>query len=214
MTSKLSLLAFVFLLLSGCTAPPRSVIDISLPSLTQISNANEIEVYISSSEDNRLFEPQSTDFSNPSLNPDAVQGNDINARAIARKSDSDGKGLGDILLPEGKTIEFLISSVLKQTLIANGYKIISDKDLITDNTSIVDTKIDKFWAWMNQGLLNTTITSQISTSIVFKSRNKTDKITTSVKQSDTYQSASDSNWKEIIEKALNEYAVKLSSQLK
>jgi uncharacterized lipoprotein YajG len=214
MTSNLSLLAIIILLLSGCTAPARSIIDISLPYSTQPSNPNEKEVYINSLVDDRSFEAQPTDLSTPSLNPNAEQGNNINARAIARKSGSDGKGLGDILLPEGKSVELLVTNVLKQALIANGYKIISDKELITDKTSIVDAKIDKFWAWMNQGLLASSITSQISTNVVIKNSNNTEKRTTSVKQSDTFQSTSDNNWKEIIEKVLNVYAVKLSSQLK
>ncbi|WP_157719145.1 hypothetical protein [Halopseudomonas salegens] len=67
-------------------------------------------VYIASVVDNRVFEEAPRDPPVPSLGFEGASAatDAIKARAIGRKRDSYGKALGDILLPEGQSVEQLI----------------------------------------------------------------------------------------------------------
>lgn len=201
------------LFLGGC-ATSRSIIDIKLPAPINTSSANNKEVYINSVTDNRLFELKPTEPSTPSLAPDEDGGANINHRAIGRKRNSFGKGLGDILLPEGRTVDTTIASILRQALVDNGYKIVSSREKITDDTYIIDAQIDKLWSWMNPGFWAITLSSEISTNVSIRNKSSTDNKIISVKNSDTYQAASESNWQEIIEGTLKQYSNELHTKLK
>lgn len=63
-------------------------------------------------QDNRTFtiKPPSADMA--SLDPDEDPGDASKARAIGRKRNGYGKALGDVVLPEGKTVSGLVESAL------------------------------------------------------------------------------------------------------
>ncbi len=201
------------LFLCGC-ATNRSVVDISLPVLGEISKSNGKEIFINSVIDNRKFEIKPSEPSTPSLDPGEEQGDKIKLRAIARKRNGFGMGLGDILLSEDKSVDLLINTAIRQALIENGYKVVSNKEQITNNTYIVDAKINKLWSWMNPGFFAITLSTEISTEIAVKNNNITNEKVVSVNSSDTFQTGIDSNWVEVMQSALKAYISELKLKIK
>jgi hypothetical protein len=214
MKTKLIIAATIIssLLISGC-ATSRSTLDIPITSATETSELNGKEIYINSVSDNRVFEVKPSTPNIPSLDPDEAQGDQIKLRAIARKRNGYGMGLGDILLPEGKTVESLITASIQKELINNGYTVITNKESISNNTYIVDVSINKLWSWMNPGFFSISLSAEISTDIAISHESSTDKKIVSVTASDNYQVATDSNWAEIIQIALGKYSAELKQKL-
>jgi len=212
MRSKLKLsIVTIFisvLFLSGC-ATNRWVIDVPMPASGEVSKSNGKEIYINSVTDSRVFEVSPPEPNIPSLDPDEKQGDKIKQRAIARKRNGFGKGLGDILLPEGKTVESLISATLRQAFIENGYTVLNKKEQITDNTYLVDARINKLWSWMNPGFWAITLSTEITTDIAIKNKGATNEKVVSVKVSDTFQTGVESNWIEVMQSGLKAYINKL-----
>jgi hypothetical protein len=200
------------LFLSGC-ATSRSVIDIPIPASGEISKSNGKEVYINSVTDRRLFEIKPSDPSTPSLDPSEEQGDKIERRAIARKRNTYGKGLGDILLPEGKAVNLLMDAAIRQAFIESGYNIINSKEYITNNTYVVDAQVNKFWSWMNPGFWAITLSTEISTDIAIKVNGTVDKQIVNAKASDTYQTGSEDNWLQVMQSALKAYIIELKFKL-
>jgi uncharacterized lipoprotein YajG len=212
---KLSILTVFIsvLFLSGC-ATSRSVIEVPLPASGEVSKSNGKEIFINSVTDQRVFEVKPREPSTPSLDPDEKQGDDIQLRAIARKRNSYGMGLGDILLPEGKTVESLMSTVVRQAFVENGYNVLSKKEQITDNTYIVDVQINKLWSWMNPGFWAITLSSEIATDVTIKYKDSSDKKTISIKASDNFQTGVEGNWLEVMQSALKLYITELKVKFK
>lgn len=217
MDSKFNLsIAAVFisvLFLNGC-ATSRSVIDVPMPVSVKTPKSNGKEIYINSVTDKRLFEINPSEPSIPSLDPSEEQGDNVKLRAIARKRNTYGKGLGDIILPEGKTVVLLIDTAIRQAFVENGYKVINSKELITNNTYVVDAQINKLWSWMNPGFFALTLSTEIHTEIAIKNNGELDKKIIAVKASDTFQTGSESNWVEVMQSALKAYIAELRLDLK
>ena len=200
--------------LGGC-ATSRSVIDIPTPS---ISNASQQsvgkDVFINPPKDKRVFEAAPASPSIPSLDSSENSSDSIKARAIARKRNTFGKALGDILLPEGKTVESLTAASIRQAFQEKGYRVLDDKSKVSESTYIVDTELTKFWSWMNPGFWAITLSAEISTVLDIKSPAGTNRQTVSVKASDNFQTAMEGNWTEVINKALKIYVDDLKEKLK
>jgi hypothetical protein len=136
------LFASVFLL-NGC-ATSRGLVSLTTPTSDKAAPSNGMEIYIRSVVDKRVFEadPKSPDI--PSLDPSEPQNEDIKRRAIARKRNTFGKGLGDILLNEGQTVVSVISDSLRQAFIEEGYTVIGNGSNLAKNSRIVDVEITNF----------------------------------------------------------------------
>ena len=209
--SKLMLSFIGALIISGC-AINRSTLDIQLPKGQQ-AQLNGKQVYINSVVDKRSFQvsPPSPDI--PSLDPSEDQTEQIKMRAIGRKRNGFGKALGDMLLKDGETVQSLTNKSIRQAFEDKGYSIVANKDGVTKDTYIVDVNIEKFWAWMNPGFWQITLSSEISTDVIIKSSKGTTNQQISVKAADGYQVATESNWMEIIQKSIQLYINDLKSKL-
>ena len=209
--SKLMLSFIGALIISGC-AINRSTLDIQLPKGQQ-AQLNGKQVYINSVVDKRSFQvsPPSPDI--PSLDPSEDQTEQIKMRAIGRKRNGFGKALGDMLLKDGETVQSLTNKSIRQAFEDKGYSIVANKDGVTKDTCIVDVNIEKFWAWMNPGFWQITLSSEISTDVIIKSSKGTTNQQISVKAADGYQVATESNWMEIIQKSIQLYINDLKSKL-
>lgn len=199
--------------LGGC-ATSRSVVDIPPPTSAKIAEPNGKDVYINSTTDKRTFEAKPSSPNIPSLDPSEGFSESIKLRSIARKRNSYGKALGDILLKEGQTAGSLVAASIRQAFVEKGYRVLDSKDKATSSTYIVDTNVEKFWSWMNPGFFAITLSTEISTDLTIKSPDGTDKSTVSIKASDHFQTAAESNWAEVINKALRSYIDELKSKLK
>jgi uncharacterized lipoprotein YajG len=209
---RITLLLSGLLLLGGC-ATSRSVLDIPTPSTNKPAQLNGKNAYINITSDKRVFEIAPSSPNIPSLDPTEDQSNEIRLRSIARKRNSFGKALGDILLKEGQSVESLTANSIRQAFIEKGYRIVDDKDKTTSSTYVVDTSIEKFWSWMNPGFASITLSTEISTTLAINSANETNKQSVSAKASDHYQTAMEQNWIEVINKVLRAYIDELKNRL-
>jgi hypothetical protein len=199
------------LAIGGC-ATSRSTLDIQLPKGQQ-AQSNGKQVYLNSVVDKRSFQVNPPNPDIPSLDPSEDQTEQIKARAIGRKRNGFGKALGDMLLKDGETVQSLTDKSIKQAFEEKGYSIINSKDRVTKDTYIVDANIQKFWAWMNPGFWQITLSSEISTDLTIKSSKGTTNQQISVKAADGYQVATESNWIEMIQKSIQLYINDLRSKL-
>ena len=214
MNSKVRLLSVVFslLVLGGC-ATSRSTLDIATPVSGPSAQTNGKDVYINAVKDLRVFEAKPSSPNTPSLDDSEDQSDKIKARAVGRKRNGFGKALGDILLPEGKTVESLTVASIHKAFIDRGYRVVSDKSQITSSTYVIDADITKFWSWMNPGFWALTLSAEIATAITIKSPTGTERQTVSVKAADSFQTGAEDNWIEVINKALILYVDDLNRKL-
>ena len=214
MKKILFILLFVSVfLLNGC-ATSRGEIELSMPVAGERIPSIGTPVYINSVVSRRAFEQSPMDPSIPSLDSSEVQSGNIKSRAIARKRNTYGKALGDILLKEGQTVERVILHLLTQALTENGFSIIEAKDKITYETNIIDVQINKFWSWMNPGFSEITLTSEISTDISYQNISGVRNESIEVINSDGFMTGSESNWIEVMEGALKEYVIEVKHRFK
>ena len=102
--------------------------------------------------DARRFQPSPPDPSIPSLrNEDEIGDMSITSRAIARKRNSYGMAMGDILLPEGRTVGALASDAIVRAFRSAGYMVVSPSDPDFARALPVSARIDQFWAWVTPG---------------------------------------------------------------
>lgn len=133
-------------MITGVCATTRGVVDLSTPSTSTPSSeiaADAIPVFISRIVDRRTFELKPSDPSTPSLKDGQIENNDLKSRAIARKRNTFGKAMGDVMLPEGNTVNRVVEEILKLALKKNGYRVVNESG---DGVPEIEVNINKFWA--------------------------------------------------------------------
>ncbi|MDA7618184.1 hypothetical protein N8703_02670 [Verrucomicrobia bacterium] len=95
--------------------------------------------------DKREFQLKPPPANIPSLKNGEIEDSSIPERAIARKPNSYGKALGDILLPEGKTVMDVVENCLSMGFKENGYKVFSKGDEGYDAAIPIEVDINNFW---------------------------------------------------------------------
>lgn len=212
--TKAAALIGIVVFLAGC-ATSRGVVELKTPTSKVTGPSNGKSIYINSVVDTRIFESKPTDPNIPSLDPGEEKNDQIKLRAVARKRNTYGMALGDILLKEGQTVESVIHDSLRQAFSENGYNVVENKQLVTSDTYIVDAHINKFWSWMNPGFWALRISAEISTGVGIKQENSTtNEETIDVKASDTFQTGAEGNWIEIMHSALKAYIEQVKLKLK
>lgn len=212
--TKSMLLGILGMLLLGGCATSRSVLDVPPVAAGQMAPANGKEVYVNSTVDKRTFEVNPPVPSTPSLSPGETQDNDTRLRSIARKRNTFGQALGDIVLKEGQTVETVTNAAIRQAFVEKGYRIVASRDKVGANTTVVDANVDKFWSWMNPGFSAITLSTEISTDLTIKSADGVSKQSISAKAAEGFQTGMDDNWLEVINKALRAYVDELKAKLK
>jgi len=189
-------ISLVFIL-SGCAIKRGEVTIKQEAKETKVNNNSQLSVFIKEVKDNRRFNPR--DPNTPSLSPDEINTKEVQARAIARKRNSYGKGLGDILLKEGQTVTSLMKENIEIAFLESGYQVIENEKDITSYTKIVNVDINKFWTWMTPGFWAITLSTEISTNLKINTT-KEDEINVFTKG--YYQTGLESNFVEVIKNAL------------
>jgi hypothetical protein len=136
--------------LSGC-ATSRGILDYSPPESTNLGNGPAVR--IASVSDARVFAVDPPDPSIPSLKNDEIKDPAITSRAIARKRNGYGKAIGDILLPEGRTVSDLVRASVARGLREGGYRVLAEGDEGYAEAAPIDVEIRKFWMWITPGFL-------------------------------------------------------------
>lgn len=134
-------------LATGC-ATNRGIMDVQIPQT--VNPEKGISVKIVRVTDCRVFEKAPRQPSIPSLKDGAIDNKAITSRAIARKRNGYGRALGDIVLPEGRTVEMLITESLTKAFRDAGYQVVGAND--TSPAAIpVEAEIEQFWSWITPG---------------------------------------------------------------
>lgn len=202
------------LFFSGC-ATKRGEVALQVPTAkTEVAPSNGKQIYINSVVDKRVFEFKPAAPSTPSLDPSEAQNDVIKARAVGRKRNAYGMALGDILLNENQSVNSVVKNALAEALQAKGYQVLDNKDQVSPQTYIVDVKILKFWSWMNPGAFAITLSCEIETKIDLKKEGSPENHTIHVKAADTYGAGFESNYIEIMQKALQKYIEEAKTEIK
>ena len=143
------LLCLVVVFLTGC-ATTRGVIDV--PATVSSNPPSGPVVRIDRVTDRRVFEVDPKQASVPSLMNEAeIKDPAVTSRAVARKRGGFGKALGDILLPEGRTVMQVVEEALTRSLRESGYRVVGKQDPQAAAAIPIEADIDQFWAWFRPG---------------------------------------------------------------
>lgn len=198
--------------MAGC-ATSRSEIRLSSPVAMSSSTAapSGRTVMIRSVKDERAFEQAPRDPSTPSLGfGGADQASaELKSRAIGRKRNTYGKGLGDVLLQSGQTVEGVVRENLAAALEHAGYQVKSE-DAAGPSPLVMDVHIKQFWAWFQPGFWSITLNTNIVTDLDLSGA--TSPTTISVHTEDSRQAATDSAWMEVVRKALDDYRAQVMTK--
>src|SRR6185312_1795639 len=135
--------------LSAC-ALGRSTVDIKPPG--NVATSGTAFAKIVKVEDLRVFEAAPSDAGTPSLeNADEMTDKKITARAVARKRNSYGGALGDVVLPEGQTVADLVRSAAKRALQERGYTVVEEGSTQYATALPLNIQIVGFWTWVAPG---------------------------------------------------------------
>lgn len=201
-------LAAIGLLSTGC-ATNRGIIDVR-PTVT-LNPASGPKVFIAEVNDLRKFElkPDSADI--PSLKNGEISNPVITSRAVARKRNGYGKALGDILLPEGRTVADLVKESTENALRERGYVVVNRAE-----PDAIPLKVDihKFWSWVRMGFwtLELNFEGVVSLDNDAVSLQPDQKITGRL--SLKTQAATTRAWENILNKGLNELVIQIKTSLK
>lgn len=134
--------------LAGC-ATSRSVLDITVPDVPNPAGSQAVKII--EVVDKRPFELKPNNPAIPSLQNGEIKDLNITRRAVARKRNTYGAALGDVLLPEGQTVTELTRAALASGLRESGYRVVALGEPGYDSATPVSAEIEQFWAWMTPG---------------------------------------------------------------
>ncbi|WP_454756975.1 flagellar biosynthesis protein [Cupriavidus campinensis] len=199
-------------ILAGC-AVGRGTVDIAAPQAANPASGKYVR--IDSVVDKRTFTvaPPSADMA--SLDPDEDTSDASKARAVGRKRNTYGKALGDILLPEGKTVSGLVEGAVTTGFQQAGYVVVKKGDPNFDAAAPVSAQITDFWAWFQPGFWSISVNHKSELQLAGNVDHLQGQQTIRTRVTDSKQMASTSEWREIIEKGLasiTEETKKLLSQ--
>lgn len=205
---RMGVVACLLALSVGC-ATNRSEIDVKVPQLDQanIAPSNGKKVYITAV-DERVFEinPRKADI--PSLKNDEITVRSITERAVARKRNGYGKGLGDVLLPSGRTVSTLVSESVASAYRQAGYEVVGDPG-VPDATA-VKVRIVEFWSWFSPGFFYVTVNNKSRLNIETEGGSGFEVVTL---KNDGMQAVTENDWKEITEAGLQEIMQETAKKL-
>lgn len=204
-----ALCAGVFL--SGC-AVGRGVVDVRVPSSS--SPAAGTPVKIVSVVDKRVFQKKPPQPSMPSLKDGELNDTAITSRAIARKRNTYGMALGDILLPEDRTVVSLTEEALTKALNEAGYRVLSEGDAGYADAPALTAEIEQFWAWATPGFWE--ISLEFESKVALRGDWPVGDAAQTVRGYAKVGSvaATESVWKEVLDKGLQDLVDKVRSVLK
>ncbi|MDH0893000.1 MULTISPECIES: flagellar biosynthesis protein [unclassified Pseudomonas] len=183
----------------GC-ATSRSEIDIGVPvaQAGQVVSSNGKRVSITAV-DERKFELKPKEADIPSLKNGEINDSSITQRAVARKRNGYGMGLGDVLLPSGRKVSELIRDAVAEAYTQAGYEVVTDA--ATPGTSKVKVRVVEFWSWMRPTALSILVNNK-SKLLIETDGGVATEVTTL--KTESRQMVTEGAWKQITEAGLQE----------
>lgn len=212
-TKYLKIAAIISLaMLTGACAASRSVVEIQEP--TSIENpAVGPAVKITSVEDKRKFEidPSTPDI--PSLANDEIDDTSFTSRAYARKRNTYGMALGDVMLPEGKTVSDAVNKAISNGFKQAGYRVLEPRDAEYNSAAEIDADLIKFWSWFEPGFWQVTVHNKSEVVLNSAELNKGDPVVVNDHYQEKMQMVLDSDWQRSAVNALRELTSKITEKL-
>jgi len=195
-------ISLFFIILSGC-ATSRGVLEIQEP--VESTNPSEgTALKFERISDNRKFEISPKQPDTPSLKNNEINDQLITSRAIARKRNSYGKALGDILLPEGQTVVGVVEKSLTRGFRENGYRVLFEGEIGYDDALPLEVDIVEFWGWFSPGFWSIEINFKSLIRVYGPVGPFIDGEEFDSQVAMKYQVASSENWQETIQANMNE----------
>jgi hypothetical protein len=143
--------------LSAC-ALDRSVLDVRAPDAAGAPPPAAGVAKIVEVRDRRSFEVNPSDPSRPSLgSADEIRDPAITARAIGRKRNTYGQALGDVVLPEGRTVAELVRDGARRALQDKGWAVVEPSSPDYARALPLALDVDQFWSWFTPGFAAITV---------------------------------------------------------
>jgi len=211
LVSVVPLLACLFTAV-GC-ATTRGVIDIPARAAPNPSSAPAVR--IDRVTDRRVFEINPRQANIPSLmNDSEIRDPNITARAIARKRGGFGKALGDILLPEGRTVIQVVEEALTRSLQEAGYRVVGKQGPEAATAIPIEADIEQFWAYFRPGFAEVAV--EFESSVRLTSPLPALQVGDPIKGISrvTGMAATSSTWQEAVTKGVDDFSRNARDRLK
>ncbi|AZC37311.1 MULTISPECIES: flagellar biosynthesis protein [Pseudomonas] len=202
---KLAGLLLATTTLFGC-ATSRSVVDIDGP---EVASGNGQKVVINVLDERRFeADPRSADI--PSLKNGEINDKAITERAIARKRNGYGMGLGDVLLPEGVKVSTLIAKSIGAAYGKAGYQVVPSTEQAPDARTIT-VHVVEFWSWMSPGAFSVAVNNKSHLKVDTGSASSPVEVKTLKREG--MQMITEDDWKLITEAGLQAISESMAKQL-
>jgi hypothetical protein len=198
--------------LSAC-ALGRSTIDIKPPA----STATDAKAFakIVKVEDLRVFEAAPSDAGTPSLeNADEITDKKITARAVARKRGGYGAALGDVVLPEGKTVAGLIRSAATRALQEKGYAVVEEGSPQYATALPLSIQIIDFWSWVAPGFWTMNLEFKSTLKLEGDALVGADPPAVVSHLKDYPMAVTDGTWADMVQRGINDVSDKIRDEIK
>jgi len=163
-----------------------------------------IEVRFARISDQRNFQLNPRQPNIPSLkNGEEIGNPDITSRALARKRNTFGQALGDILLPEGQTIMMLVEESLAKGFRESGYRVLTEDDEGYADAGPLEVDIEKFWSWFNPGFWAISLNCEIEIKVSGPVQGFESGQMFNARVRREFQTGQESNWQKTIRAALD-----------
>jgi hypothetical protein len=198
-------------LLSACVTGRRSF-DVGLESGTEAPAppATKGELVFANVTDARHFENKPGDPSTPSVNGDVdALSPEERSRFIGRQRNGFGHAMGDIVLPDGKTVQTKMIEIMSDGLRRRGYSVAAA--LPAQGT--VQVEIQDFWSWFTPGFFALSFEARIACKVTIACNGKTATFEVRGYALNHGQVAKDKNWQEAYEEAFADFLKDFDLQL-
>ncbi len=197
-------------MVSGC-AVTRSEMDVAeIP----VENPSEgTEVTFVRLVDTRDFQMEPGDPSTPSLKNGEIEDESITSRAIARKRNSYGQALGDILLPEGKTVAHVVENRLASSFADKGYRVVRKGQLGYEEAVPLEVNIEKFWGWFTPGFFTIDLEFETLVRVVGPLSGLRHGETFRGVSKESFAAALEDNWRKVMNAALDNLEADVQGKL-
>lgn len=143
----------------------------------------------------------------PLKNDEEVNDTSVTQRAIGRKRNGYGKGLGDVVLPSGRTVSQLVGNAVATAYQQAGYQVVNTP---TPSAANVNVHIVEYWSWFSPGAFSVAVNNKAHLKIETQGAAPLDVVSGA---RDSMQLATDSDWKKIHEQGLSAIVTETAKQL-
>lgn len=195
-------------LTSGCVTGRRSfAVDVP-PAESYARNPSKGSIVVGPITDARQFENKPDSPSTPSINGDVTLLSDHARNTfIGRQRNSWGHAEGDIVLPEGQTVQVKVAELLREGLKRKGY------DITEAAPTVVTAEIQRFWTWVTPGFFALSFEAQLTCKVTLTSGPRQSSFIVKGYGLNHGQFAKDANWREAYDIAIKDFLASLGQQL-